>query len=183
VIQAHHAGELLRLEARRVHHRDEAVGIRRIAHDQHLHVALGHLVQRLALRREDLAIRLQKILALHAGTARARADEQRHLDILEGNHRIRGGDRAVQQRKRAVLELHHHALQRLLRFVVGNLEQLQNHRLIGAEHFAGGDAEEERIADLACGAGDGDADGRFGHQELRGVVFHFTAAECCAATL
>jgi len=35
----------------------------------------------------------------------------------------------VQQREGAVVELHHHALQRLLRFLVGNLEHLQDHRL------------------------------------------------------
>jgi hypothetical protein len=70
----------------------------------------------------------------------------------------------VQQREGAVVELHHHALQRLLRLVVGYLEHLQDHRLVGAEHFAGGDAKQQRIADLTGGAGDGDAYGGFGHR-------------------
>ena len=70
-------------------------------------------------------------------------------------------DHAGEQRERAVLELHHHALQRLLRLLVGDLEQLQDDRLVLAEHLAGGDAEQQGVADLAGGAGDGDADGRF----------------------
>ena len=52
-------------------------------------------------------------------------------------------------------------LQRLLRLLVGNLEQLQDHRLVLAEHVAAGDAEQQAVADLAGGAGDGDADGGF----------------------
>ena len=57
--------------------------------------------------------------------------------------------------------------QRGLRLVDRQLEQLQDHRLILAEHFAGGDAEEEGVADLAGGAGDGDADGCF-HEQAPG---------------
>ena len=70
-------------------------------------------------------------------------------------------DHAGQQREGAVVQLHHHALQRLLRLVVGNLQQLQDHRLVVAEHVAGGDAEQQAVADLAGGAGDGDANGGF----------------------
>ena len=40
-----------------------------------------------------------------------------------------------------------------------DLEQLQDDRLVGAEHLAGGDAEQEGVADLAGGAGDRDAEG------------------------
>ncbi|MPN58586.1 hypothetical protein SDC9_206293 [bioreactor metagenome] len=37
------------------------------------------------------------------------------------------------------------------------VEQLEDDRLILAEHFAGGDAEEQAVTDLAGSAGDGDA--------------------------
>ncbi len=66
---------------------------------------------------------------------------------------------AGKQRKGAIVELHHHALERLLRLLVGDLEQLQDHGLILAEHFARGDAKEEGITDLTGGTGDGNADG------------------------
>jgi hypothetical protein len=42
---------------------------------------------------------------------------------------------------------------------VGDLEQAELHRRVLAEHLAGCDAEEQRVADLARGAGDGDVDG------------------------
>ena len=50
----------------------------------------------------------------------------------------------------------------------GQFEHLQDHRLIWPQHFAGGDPEEEGVADLAGGAGDGDADGCF-HERLLAV--------------
>jgi hypothetical protein len=51
--------------------------------------------------------------------------------------------------------------------LVRDLQHLQDHRLVLAEHFAAGDAKQDRVADLARGAGDGDSDGGFGHGELR----------------
>ena len=118
-----------------------------IADHEHAHVAIGDGVERLALRREDLRVGEQQVLALHARSARTRADQQRDVAILEGDLGIVGRDDPVQRRERAVVEFHDHALQR----AEGrrDLEQVQIDRLIGAEHLAGGDAEGECIADLA----------------------------------
>jgi hypothetical protein len=38
---------------------------------------------------------------------------------------------------------------------------MQDNRLVVAEHGAGGDAKQQGVADLAGGAGDGDANGCF----------------------
>ena len=62
-----------------------------------------------------------------------------------------------QQREGAVVELHDDALEHLQRRL--DLEQAQHDGLVGAEQLARGDAEQERVADLAGGAGDGDVDG------------------------
>ncbi len=70
---------------------------------------------------------------------------------------------AGQQREGAIVQFHHHALEGLLRFFVGDFEQLQDDRLVFAEHFAGGDAEQQGVADLTGGAGDGDAQSGLGH--------------------
>ena len=61
------------------------------------------------------------------------------------------------QREGAVVELHDHALEHLHGRL--DLEQAQHDRLVLAEQLARGDAEEEGVADLAAGAGDGDVDG------------------------
>ena len=66
-----------------------------------------------------------------------------------------------QQRERAVVELHAHALERAERR--RDLEQLQDDRRVRPEHRARGDAEEEAVADLAGSPGDGDAY-RCGHR-------------------
>ena len=48
-----------------------------------LHVAIRRLVERLALRGEDLRIGGQQVLALHARAARPGADQQRDVGVLE----------------------------------------------------------------------------------------------------
>ncbi len=70
-----------------------------------------------------------------------------------------GSDRR-QEREGAVLELHAHAAEGVDR--LGDLEQLQDHRLVGSEHLPAGDAEEQGVADLAGRTGDGDAYGFLG---------------------
>ena len=61
---------------------------------------------------------------------------------------------AGQGRERAVVELHDDALERLQRRL--DLEQPQLDRAVRAEQRAAGEAEEQAVADLAGGAGDGD---------------------------
>jgi hypothetical protein len=54
-----------------------------------------------------------------------------------------------------------HALQRRLRLLHRQFQHLQDHRLVLAQHFARGDAEQQGVTDLAGSAGDGNADGGF----------------------
>ncbi|MNT08684.1 hypothetical protein D3C72_1434330 [compost metagenome] len=155
VVQAQHGGEVARVQVRRRLHRDVGVGVGRVADHQHLHVTLGDLVQCSALGGEDLRVFQQQILALHARAARTRADQQGDVGVLEGHFGVIGTDHAGQQRERAVFQFHHHALQGGLGLVDRQLQQLQDDRLVLAQHFAGGDAEQQGVADLAGGAGHG----------------------------
>jgi hypothetical protein len=77
------------------------------------------------------------------------------------------GFHAGQQGEGAVFQFHHHALERFLGLLVGDFQQLQDDRLVLAQHFAGGDAEQQGVTNLACGAGNGNADGLFAHGNLR----------------
>ena len=85
---------------------------------------------------------------------------------MERDVRIVGTDHAGQQREGAVFQLHHHALQRLLRAFDRHFQQLQDHRLVLAQHLARGNAEQQGITDLAGCAGDGDANGFLAHRGL-----------------
>jgi DNA-binding transcriptional regulator YhcF (GntR family) len=89
---------------------------------------------------------------------------------LNGRLRIAERLHAGQQRESAVFDLHHHALQGLLRFLVGNFQQLQRHGLVLAQHLASCDAEQQGITDLASGAGDGHADGLLAHELTPGKM-------------
>jgi hypothetical protein len=111
------------------------------------------------LGREDLRVRLQQILALHAGPARSRADEQAVVDVLERDVGFVRHDDAVQRLERAVVELHGYAVERTE--CRRDLEQLQDDRLVRSEELSGSDAKGQLITDLTRGARDGDAHGRF----------------------
>ena len=102
---------------------------------------------------------LAEIERLRATGETARADQQRRLAIFERDLRIVGRHDLVERRERAVIELHDHA--RELRQRRRDLEQVQVHRRVDAEHLARGDAEGEGVTDLPCGTGDGDIDGGF----------------------
>ncbi len=89
------------------------------------------------------------------------ADEQRDVGAVERRTRVVGDVDAAQQRERAVVELHRGALggphgRR-------DLQQAQLDRRVRAEQLTRGDAEEQRVADLAGRAGDGDIHHRLGH--------------------
>ena len=137
--------------------RDQAVGVRRVADHQHLDVRGGVGVQRLPLGLEDAAVGLEQVAALHPLAAGPGADEQRHAGAVEGLVGVVVDVDPGQQREGAVVELHRGALGGLDR--LRDLEQRQVDGGVGPEQLAAGDAEQQRVADLAGGAGDGDAYG------------------------
>ena len=135
---------------------DEAVGVARVADDEHADVARRVVVDGLTLRAEDAAVDLEQVAALHARLAGDRADEQRPAGAVERLLQGARGDDALEQRVRLVLELHDQAVERLHRRL--DLEQAQHDRLVGAEQLARGDPVDERVADLAGRARDGDVE-------------------------
>ena len=158
VVEPHHRGEALARDVGGVRLRDQAVGVGRVADDENPDVVRRAGVDRLALGLEDPAVRLQQVGALHALAARA----GRRPAARRCSHRTPAFGIVVdvdpgEQREGAVVELHRRALGGLDR--IGDLEQAQVHRGVGPEHLAAGDPEEQRVADLARGAGDGDVDG------------------------
>ena len=108
----------------------------------------------LALSRENLRIGSQQVSAFHAWSTGTGAHQQSVIGVFERGHGVSMGLHASEQRERAVVELHDHALEGLHARL--DLEQAEDDRLVGAEEGSRGDAEEERITDLAGGAGDCD---------------------------
>ncbi len=139
---------------------DHAVRVGGVADDGDAGVGRGDRVDDLALGDEDLAVVLEQVGALHAGTAGLGADEQAPVGVLEADRGVVREDHALEQREGAVVEFHRHALEGLHGLLDRGFDELEDDRLVGAEHRAGGDAEQEGVTDLAGGAGDGDAEGR-----------------------
>ena len=73
------------------------------------------------------------------GTA---ADEQRPVHAPKAFVEIRRGHDAFEQRERAVVQFHAHAAERGQGWF-RDFDEMQNDRLVRAEHRAGGDAEQQ----------------------------------------
>ena len=155
-------------DVRGVGHRDQRVGVGRVAGHADAYVVGGHLVERLALRGEDRAVGLEQVTALHARAARPGTDQQGEVDAVEDRVRV-GADLDTGERgERAVVELHHDALERLERGL--DLEQPELDRAVGPEQRSARETEQQAVADLAGGAGDGDLQGVQGSRELLGAT-------------
>src|SRR5690606_34194251 len=87
---------------------------------------------------------------------------QRVVDAVEDLLRVVADLDVGEGREGAVVELHDDALQCLQGR--GDLQQTELDGGVGTEEGSAGDAEEEAVADLACGAGDGDLDGSGAHE-------------------
>ena len=153
VVQAHHRGEAVRRDVRGGGAGDQGVRVRRVADDQHADVVRGARVDGATLRGEDAAVGLQQVSALHALGPRARADQQGDVHPVERRRGVVGDVDPGEQRERAVVELHRRALGGLHR--LRDLQQAQPDRGVRPQQLAGGDAEEQRVADLPSGPGDG----------------------------
>ena len=79
------------------------------------------------------------------------------FDAVEHHVRVVADHHGVEQRVGAVVQLHDDALQGLERG--GDLEQTQLDRLVGAQQLPARDPEQQAVADLPSGSGDGDLDG------------------------
>jgi hypothetical protein len=97
----------------------------------------------------------------------SRTHQQCNVDAFESRHRVRMCAHAGKKRERAIIQLHHHTLQRFLCFFVWNFEQLKNDRLVFSQHLARGDTKQQRISDLTGGTSDGHAHGLVHKKLLR----------------
>ena len=160
LVEAGHGEEVLGRQVAGGTQRDEGVGVARIADDEDLDGLLGVARDGFALADEDLAVDAEQVLALHAVLARDRADEQAPVGVLEAFVEVAGGDDVGEQRESAVLEFHHDAGEGVE--AGSDFDEVKSDRLVGAEDGAGGEAEDGGVADVAGGAGDGDANGGLG---------------------
>ncbi len=108
----------------------------------------------------------EQVLSLHARPARPGADQEGDVDGAETLVDVRRRDDAVEQREGAIAQLHRHPFEGRQRR--RDLDQMQDDRLVRSEEIARGDAEENRVADISGGAGDGNMLGFFhGRRILR----------------
>ena len=142
---------------------DERVGVGGVAGDTDPHVVGGDRVEGLALRGEDRAVGGEQVAALHARAARPGADQQREVDPVEHLLGVRADLDLGELRERAVVELHDDALERL--FQAARSPAAAGGWAVRGESAAR-EAEQQAVADLTGGAGDGDLQGGSAHDVL-----------------
>ena len=157
VVETGERGEPIGRHVGRVRRGDERIRVGRVADHDDAHVVGGMGVDGLALRAEDAAVRREQVAALHARGTRPRTDEERRgsrrgtpLPDRRTRRRASSSGNAESCSSRAAPSA--------ARTPLRDLEQVQPHRDVGAEHLARGDAEQQRVADLPPGARDGDRD-------------------------
>ena len=162
LVEPHHGEPAVGGHRGGVPHGDEAVRVAGVADDEDAHVGGGVLLDGAALADEDLAVDAEEFLAFHPGLAGHAADEQGPVHAGEAAVQITGDLDALEQRERAVLKFHRHTLQGGQRRL--DLDQLENDRLVLAEHLAAGETGENGVTDLAGCAGHRDTNGFFHHR-------------------
>lgn len=161
LIQTRHGEPAIRRNRRSVVHGDHAVGVAGISHHEHAHIAGGILRNRIALANEDFAVDAQQILALHSLLAGNAAHQERPIHILKSFIKAGGGHNALEKRKSAIVQFHHHSLESgQCGF---DFDQMKNNRLVWAEHGAGSDPEQQRITNLTGSTGHRDTNGTQAH--------------------
>lgn len=93
---------------------EEAVGVGGVADDEDLDVGVSEFVEDATLGHKDRGVLLQQVLSLHALLSGESTHEHGHVDALEGDAGIGGGDDTLEKREGTVLQLHHHSLQHFL---------------------------------------------------------------------
>mmetsp|Transcript_24940 Transcript_24940/g.40023 ORF Transcript_24940/g.40023 Transcript_24940/m.40023 type:complete len:314 (-) Transcript_24940:458-1399(-) len=109
-VQTSQRVEVLAAQVGCVLHRDQRVGVARVAHHAHLALGAGHFVERLALAYEDLAVHFQKVRTFHAGSAGLGANKQRPIRFRKNQHGVDADVHLAEQREEGVLKLHGDAL-------------------------------------------------------------------------
>ncbi|CKQ80443.1 Uncharacterised protein [Mycobacterium tuberculosis] len=161
VVQPGERREPLAGNVGRIGHRDQRVGVGGVAGHPDANVIRGDSVEGFALSGEDRAVGLQQVTSLHARAPGAGSDQQGQAHTIEDLLGIGTDLHPGQQRESAVVEFHHHTLERLQCRL--DLEQPQLDRTVRAQQRAAGQAEQQAVADLAGGAGNGDLERTSAH--------------------
>lgn len=166
-VEARHGEEAVARNACGVAHGDEGVGIAWVTDDEDADIFRGVLRDRLALAGENFAVDAEQITTFHASFAGNGADEESPVGVAETFGEVGGGNDFVEEGESAVVEFHDDALESGEGWL--DFDEAEVDGLIGAEYGARSDAEQESVADLTCGACDGDSDGCFHKKCLFGL--------------
>ena len=176
-VEARHGEEAVARNVRRVVHGDEAIGVAGIADDEHAHVARRRSSEcawpwpmKILPLMPSRSLRSMPALRGTLPTSSAQFTPRKP------SSRLAVATTPLSSGKRAVVQFHHHALERRQGRL--DFDEVQDDRLVRPEHRAGGDAEQEGITDLAGGAGDGDTNGGSAHKKSTGSMrVRFSSAQ------
>lgn len=166
MVEHGHGGEVLTWDAWSVVGQDQTVGVGGVTDDQRSAGSLSVIVEGLAGIDEDLSVIFEEITTFHSWASWLGADEESVVDVFEAGGEVIGGDDALEEWESAVVELHSDTLEGALGW--WEIDQVEDDWLVLAEHLTRSDSEEEGVANLAGGTGDGNTDWGFALGESEG---------------
>lgn len=134
VVEAGHGGEVAGGDVGGVVLADHGVGVGGVADNDGLDVAGRVVVDGLANIDEDLAVVLEEVSTLHAGSTGLGSDEEVVVNIPEGGGEVGGDDNLVEEGERTIVEFGLDTLEDLL--LEGEIEEVEDNSLVLAEEFA-----------------------------------------------
>lgn len=139
---------------------DDGVSVGGVTDDKDTDVGVSVLCDSLTLALEDSAVLSSEVASLHTSLTGESADHDDDISADKASLRVSRADDVAEERIRAVLKLHSDALKSCGH--EGNVDELQDDRLVRAEEVPAGNQEGQRVGDLPGGTGDGDAEGLAG---------------------
>ena len=151
VVQTGHGREVLSREAFGGVLANQAVGVSWVSDHYSFAIARGVVSESFPNIHENFAVVLEQISALHAGATGLGSDHEGVIDVLERGSVVSADLDFIDQRERAIVELHLNSHEFLLH--EGQVVDVQGDSLVLSKELATGNAEEKRVSNVSGGPG------------------------------
>lgn len=135
---------------------NQSVGVAWVSYNQNLYCLFGNFVESLALSLENSSIGLKQVFSLHSWASWSGSDKESDIDVLESVEWVSASDDRVDIGVSSIVELHDETVE----WSLGSwqLQQLQDHFLVGSEHSSLSDEVAKERSNLASSSSHSNAD-------------------------
>lgn len=148
VIESGHSCEVALRKIFCMSSENKAVCVSGISDNEGSDISTGVVINSFALRDENLSVFLEKITSFHTFSSGLGTNQKGSIDVSKSCLQIISADDSMKKREGTIPELHSDSSECFL--CLGDIDKVENDRLVIAKHISVGDPEEQRVADLSC---------------------------------